>query len=217
MPWEEQMKTIVAFQYFAGAAVTVEREWRTSHAAFLYISKLDNSRHSKNLIEGPWVEKKIQNMPPNCKKLCAAYLWVQASRIIWKLCFSFAIEVVISFQKSSEMALLCVKEKMEMIAFWPKEEVINGLLSLLADHLKPRNIRKIVFLPLSQCVYYTFQKKRQENRCSILVDYTSCNRFWPNNAVKGKKEEKHPRKKREFLDEHGEWNPKIPQPVCVYT
>ena len=72
-------------------------------------------------------------------------------------------------------------------AFWPKEEVINGLLSLLADHPKPRNIRKIVFLPLSQCVYYTFQKKRQENRCSILVDYTSCNRFWPNNAVKGKK------------------------------
>ena len=59
MPWEEQMKTIVAFQYFAGAAVTVEREWRSIHAAFLYISKLDNSRHSKNLIEGPWVEKKI--------------------------------------------------------------------------------------------------------------------------------------------------------------
>ena len=27
------MKTIVAFQYFAGAAVTVEREWRTIHAA----------------------------------------------------------------------------------------------------------------------------------------------------------------------------------------
>ena len=39
--------------------------------------------------------------------------------------------------------------------------------------------------------------------------------FGPTMQLRGKKEEKHPRKKREFLD--GEWNPKIPQPVCVYT
>ena len=39
--------------------------------------------------------------------------------------------------------------------------------------------------------------------------------FGPTMQLRGKRKKNTQEKKREFLDEHGEWNPKIPQPVYV--